>query len=204
VSGANAVQFGLGGSAGTSESTSARANLTRNRQKLTLRADSYGSERTTFDLSQVLIPKKLALRLATLRENKEFFIRPGYEENRRAFVAGTYQPFKNTTIRVEGEYVHRRDGRPPTTMARDNGYLHWLASQRAGNPQTYLNRAADAATAGRPAVPTFTHFLFALTILYTVGRERFVNAQMSATLNPFFMRRRSTMREGCIFTQRFK
>ena len=156
VSGANAVQFGLGGSAGTSESTSARANLTRNRQKLTLRADSYGSERTTFDLSQVLIPKKLALRLATLRENKEFFIRPGYEENRRAFVAGTYQPFKNTTIRVEGEYVHRRDGRPPTTMARDNGYLHWLASQRAGNPQTYLNRAADAATAGRPAAPTFT------------------------------------------------
>lgn len=156
VSGANAVQFGLGGSAGTSESTSARANLTRNRQKLTLRADSYGSERTALDISQVLIPRKLALRLATLRENKEFFIQPGYEENRRAFVAVTYQPFKNTTVRIEGEYVHRRDARPTTTMARDNGYLHWLASQRAGNPQTYLNRAATAATAGRPAAPTFT------------------------------------------------
>ena len=56
------------GTAGTAESTSARANLTRNRQRLTLRADSYGSERTTFDISQVLIPRKLALRLATLRE----------------------------------------------------------------------------------------------------------------------------------------
>lgn len=155
VSGANAVQFGLGGSAGTSESTSARANLTRNRQKLSLRADSYGSERTVADVSQVLIPQKLALRLATLRENKEFFIRPGYEENRRAFLSTTYQPFKNTTLRVEGEYVHRRDGRPPTTIARDNGYLYWLATQKAGTPQTYLNRAADAATAGRPAAPTF-------------------------------------------------
>lgn len=156
VSGANAVQFGLGGSAGTSESTSARANLTRNRQKLSLRVDSYGSERVVADVSQVLVPGRLALRLATLRENKEFFIRPGYEENRRAFLTTTYQPFRHTTIRLEGEYVHRRDGRPPTTMARDNGYLYWLASQRAGTPQAYLNRAADAGTTGRPAAPSFT------------------------------------------------
>jgi hypothetical protein len=41
-------------------------------------------------------------------------------------------------------------------MARDNGYMYWLATQRAANPQTYLNRAATAATAGRPAAPTFT------------------------------------------------
>ena len=156
VSGANAVQFGLGGSAGTSESTSARANLNRNLQKLSLRTDSYGSERAAADVSQVIIPRKLAVRLATLRENKEFFIRPGYEENRRAFLSTTYQPFKNTTVRVEGEYVHRRDGRPPTSMARDNGYMYWLASQRAGNPQTYLNRAAaDLNPAGRPAAPSF-------------------------------------------------
>ena len=155
VSGANAVQFGLGGSAGTAESTSARANLTRNKQKLSLRADSYGSERTVFDISQVLVPKKLALRLVTLRENKEYFITPGYDDSRRAFIATTWQPLKNTTVRVEGEYHHRRDARPATTMARDNGYLHWLASQRAGNPQTYRNFAATAATTGRPAAPSF-------------------------------------------------
>lgn len=123
-------------SAGTAESSLLRANLTRNRQKLTLRADSYGSERTVLDLSQVIIPRSLALRLATLRENKEFFIRPGYETKPpRLFLAATYQPFKNTTLRLEAGYVHRRDARPPTTMARDNGYLHWLASQRAGNPR---------------------------------------------------------------------
>ncbi|MES2695682.1 MAG: hypothetical protein V4773_19570, partial [Verrucomicrobiota bacterium] len=40
VSGANAVQFGLGGAAGTSESTTARANLSRNRQKTQFRTDS--------------------------------------------------------------------------------------------------------------------------------------------------------------------
>ncbi len=155
VSGANAVQFGLGGAAGTAESSSARANLTRNRQKLSLRGDSYGSERTVFDISQVLVPRKLAARVVVLRENKEYYIQPGYDDNRRAFVSTTYQPFKNTTLRIEGEYVHRRDGRPPTTMARDIGYLHWLATQRAGTPQTYTNRAATAATAGRPAAPSF-------------------------------------------------
>ncbi len=155
VSGANAVQFGLGGSAGTAESTSARANLTQNRQKLGLRMDSYGSERTVFDVSQVILPKKLAVRAIALRENKEYFIQPGYDDTRRAFVTTTYQPFKNTTIRLEGEYVHRRDARPPTTMARDNGYMYWRATQNAGNPQAYLNRAATAATAGRPAAPTF-------------------------------------------------
>jgi hypothetical protein len=155
VSGSNAVQFGLGGAAGTAESTSARANLTRNRQKISLRADSYGSERAVLDVSQVLIPRKLAFRIATLHENREFFIQPGYEDNRRAFVTTTYQPFKNTTVRVEGEYVHRRDARPTTTLARDNGYLHWLASQRSGNPQVYSNLAATAGTAGRPTAPTF-------------------------------------------------
>src|SRR4051812_19438649 len=45
ISGANAVQFGLGGAAGTLEATTARANLSRNKQKVQLRTDSYGSER---------------------------------------------------------------------------------------------------------------------------------------------------------------
>jgi hypothetical protein len=156
VNGANAVQFGLGGAAGTAESTSARANLGVNRQKIQMRTDSYGSERVVLDWSQVLVPKKLALRAITLRENKEYYLRPGYEDMRRAFVTTTYQPFKSTTLRVEGEYVHRRDSRPPTTMARDGGYLPWLASVRAGNPMAYNNRAATAPTAGRPAAPSFT------------------------------------------------
>lgn len=155
VSGANAVQFGLGGAAGTAESTSVRANLTRNREKLQLRADSYGSQRAVVDFSQVLAPRVLAVRGIFLKDNKEYFIRPGYDNQRRAFLTTTYQPFKHTTLRVEGEYAWRRDGRPPTTMARDIGYMYWRASQLAGNPQVYDNRAATAPTAGRPAAPSF-------------------------------------------------
>ena len=155
VSGANAVQFGLGGAAGTSESTSVRANLTRNRQRVQLRTDSYGSERAVLDISQVILPNKLALRAIGLRDNKEYFLRPGYENSRRGFLTTTYHPFKNTTVRVEGEYVHRRDSRPPTTMARDVGYLSWLATQAAGNPLAYANRASTAPTAGRPPAPSF-------------------------------------------------
>ena len=155
VNGANAVQFGLGGAAGTAESTSVRANLARNRQKVQGRVDSYGSERVVVDVSQMFIPKKLALRLIALRENKEYYIRPGYEDIRRAFATTTYQPFKNTTIKVEGEYVHRRDSRPTTTMARDNGYMFWRNSVAAGAPQVYNNRPNNSGTAGRPPVPGF-------------------------------------------------
>ena len=42
VSGSNAVQFGLGGSAGTSDSTGAQASLGRSRQLVKLTTDSYG------------------------------------------------------------------------------------------------------------------------------------------------------------------
>lgn len=156
VSGANAVQFGLGGAAGTAESTSARAHLHRNRQKISARADSYGSQRGVFDVSQVILPNKLAIRAIGLREKKEYFITPGYDDNYRGFVTAIWQPFKRTTFRVEGEYHNRRDARPATTMARDNGYLHWRASQAAGTPQFYNNRAAAAPTAGRDPAPTFT------------------------------------------------
>ena len=155
VSGANAVQFGLGGAAGTAESSTLRANLSRNRLRLQLRTDSHGSERVVLDASQVLLPRRLALRVATLRENREFFIQPGYEDNRRAFVTLTYQPFSRTTVRVEGEYAHRRDARPTTALPRDAGYLYWRDQQRAGTPQVYLNRAASAPTAGRPPVPAY-------------------------------------------------
>ena len=155
VSGANAVQFGLGGAAGTAESSTLRANLARSRLRLQLRTDSHGSERVVLDASQVILPRRLALRVATLRENREFFIQPGYEDNRRAFVTLTYQPFSRTTLRIEGEYAHRRDARPTTALPRDAGYLYWRDQQRAGTPQVYLNRAASAPTAGRPPAPAY-------------------------------------------------
>jgi hypothetical protein len=89
VSGANAVQFGLGGAAGTAESTSVRANLARSRQRIQTRIDSYGTERVVLDASQVILRNKLALRAIALRENKEYFIRPGYDDSRRAFLTTT-------------------------------------------------------------------------------------------------------------------
>jgi hypothetical protein len=151
VSGANAVQFGLGGAAGTAESTSARANLSRNRQRMQLRTDSYGTQRGVLDVSQIIVKNRLAFRAIGLREDKEYFLRPGYEEGRRGFLTTTYQPFKNTTIRVEGEYFFRKDNRSATPMTRDNGYMPWLL-----NPLVYENRTATASTTGRPPAPRYT------------------------------------------------
>ena len=151
VSGANAVQFGLGGAAGTAESTTVRASLNRSRQSTQYRTDSYGSQRYVLDVSQVILKNKLALRAIGLREDKEYFLRPGWENNRRGFVTMTYQPFKRTTIRIEGEYHYRLDSRPPTVVTRDRGYMSFLA-----NPIVYDNRANTASTTGRPPVPSYT------------------------------------------------
>ncbi|HEY1108483.1 MAG TPA: TonB-dependent receptor, partial [Opitutaceae bacterium] len=156
VSGANAVQFGLGGAAGTAETTTVRSNLTRNRQKVQYRIDSHGSERFVLDYNQVIAPQKLALRAIFLRENKEYFLQPGFDDSQRVFLTSTIQPFKGTTLRIEGEYMGRRDGRPSTVLARDMGYLDFVRRQQAGNPLVYVNRAATAATAGRPPAPTFS------------------------------------------------
>ena len=156
VSGSNAVQFGLGGSAGTSDSTGAQASLGRSRQLVKLTTDSYGSQRAVLDFSQVIFKNKLALRAVGLRDNKEYFLQPGSEANHRAFVAVTYRPFKNTTIKFEGEGVHRSDSRAGTVQTRDSGYLNWLATQRAGTPLSYSNLANTAGTVGRPAAPSWT------------------------------------------------
>ena len=150
VSGANAVQFGLGGAAGTLEATTVRANLSRNIQAIKLRTDSCGSERAVLDVSQVIIKNKLAVRAIGLRENMEYFLQPGAEANRRGFVTMTYKPFTRTTIRIEGEYHYRLDNRPPTVVTRDRGYMSFLA-----NPIVYDNIAATS-TATRPAVPSYT------------------------------------------------
>ncbi|PHX71442.1 MAG: hypothetical protein CK548_06745, partial [Opitutia bacterium] len=156
VSGSNAVQFGLGGAAGVSDSTSAQANLKRNRQQVRLSTDSYGSQRVSLDVNQVIFKNKLAVRAIGLRDNKEYFIQPGWEKNERLFVAATYQPFQRTTLRFEGEFVHRADARSGTTQTRDSGYMAWLATQAAGNPLVYVNRAATEPAAGRPAAPSYT------------------------------------------------
>lgn len=150
VSGANSVQFGLGGPAGTAESSTARADLRRSRQRVQVRMDSFGSERYTLDINQVLLRDKLALRAIGLKDNKEFFLRPGYENGRRGFGTISYRPFKNTTLRVEGEYVYRKESRPSTAVARDRGYLSFLT-----DPIRYDNRAATAPTAGRPPAPSY-------------------------------------------------
>ncbi|MES2695683.1 MAG: hypothetical protein V4773_19575, partial [Verrucomicrobiota bacterium] len=115
----------------------------------------YGSERAVLDFSQVIAPQKMAFRAIFLREKKEYFIQPGFDDSKRAFLTTTIQPFKGTTLRVEGEYIDRRDGRPSTVMARDVGYLNFMERQRAGNPLVYENRAATAAAAGRPAAPNY-------------------------------------------------
>ncbi|MSU65974.1 MAG: hypothetical protein EXS38_07720 [Opitutus sp.] len=157
VSGANGVQFGLGGPAGTAESTGAVANLRNNSLALSARFDNYGTRRASISYNQVLLKDVLAVRAAVLRDDTEFFLRPGYENTKRAFLATTYRPFRNTLVKLEGEWVKRLDARGSTVMTRDAGYLPYLASVAAGSPISFSNTPASASTAGRPPVPVYVN-----------------------------------------------
>jgi hypothetical protein len=101
-----------------------------------MRRDSYGTERVVLDVSQVILPKKLAVRAIGLRENKEYFIRPGYDDSRRGFVTTTYQPFKNTQVRAGVERMIREQVTPGNFPHADFGYSRWImaGAPRAPNP----------------------------------------------------------------------
>ncbi|MEO6245236.1 MAG: TonB-dependent receptor plug domain-containing protein, partial [Opitutaceae bacterium] len=141
-SGPNSILFGLGNSAGSFDSTLKQANFRRKRGDFGLRFDSFGSKRESLDVNQVLIDKKLAVRLAALNDETNFFRKPSFDDSRRLFATVTAQPFEKTVVRASAEWIHRNAAKPSLTLPRDL-VTPWIA---AGRP-AYDNRQPTSATA---------------------------------------------------------
>ncbi len=101
--GANAMLFGLGSPSGIINSSLSQANLNRRITELEFQTDKHGSFRTTLDHNQVLIPGKLALRVAGLYEDEKFKVEEAFSKDRRVYVTGAWRPFRNTTFRANYE-----------------------------------------------------------------------------------------------------
>ena len=71
ASGPNSILFGLGQAGGLVSLTGKKANLTRNRTTLKAMFGSWNFERYEADHNQVLIPRKLSLRLLGLYQNNQ-------------------------------------------------------------------------------------------------------------------------------------
>src|SRR5688500_4997592 len=102
ASGPNAFLFGLGSPAGILDSTPARAVM-RNKYGFTVQFDSENSKRGTFDANHVIVKDKLAVRLMGLSKREYTEKKPNLDRDERIYGALTFQPFKNTTLTLQGE-----------------------------------------------------------------------------------------------------
>ncbi len=134
--GPNAMLFGLGSPAGIINSSLLSARLNRDRTELELRTDQYGSFRSVLDHNQVLIRDKLALRFAAVYEDQSYKVEEAWRRNKRAFLTGTYRPFKNTTLKFSAEKGDI-DSNLPEVRPPFDAYTQWfLMGRPAWNPST--------------------------------------------------------------------
>jgi hypothetical protein len=132
--GPNAMLFGLGSPSGIINSSLITARLDRNRTELELRTDQYGSFRSVLDHNQVLIRDKLALRFSGVYEDQSYKVEEAWRRNKRAFLTGTYRPFRNTTLKVSAE-LGNVDSNLPETRPPYDVYTQWfLMGRPAWNP----------------------------------------------------------------------
>ena len=99
--GANSLLFGLGSPGGIINNSVSNAEF-RDSLKLDFQvstqnfADNY-SRRASVNLNKVIVPKKLALRVAALEDKEEFMQQPAHTDTTRRYGALKFKPSRNTT-----------------------------------------------------------------------------------------------------------
>lgn len=101
--GPNAVLFGNGSLGGISSSTTKRAQTNRPIRQFQFAVGSWENYRTTFDVNQP-INEKVAVRAAGVWGDAGGWRLKDFDKRKAAFLTTTFKPFRETEIRVEGEY----------------------------------------------------------------------------------------------------
>ncbi len=130
--GPNAVLAGIGSAGGIINSALKQATF-RNHHQAVFRVGSHGTHREELHSNQVLIPKRLALRIDLLNERQGFRQDPTYEKDQRFYLAGTfrmYEPKGNgflgrTTLRANVE-VGSIEGVPPNMLTPVVSMQSWF------------------------------------------------------------------------------
>ncbi len=149
--GPNAMLFGLGSPSGIINSSLISARPDRNRTEIEFRTDQYGSLRTVLDHNQVLIKDKLAVRVAGVYEDQAYKVEEAWRRNKRAFITGTYRPFKNTTLHISAERGDI-DSNLPEVRPPYDVYTQWFQMGRpAWNPSNATGTLLGTPAAGWPA-----------------------------------------------------
>ncbi len=106
ASGPNSILFGLGQAGGLVSLSGKKANLNRERTTVKTVFGSWNFERYEADHNQMIVPRKLSLRLLGVYQNNEGWRHWMFNDQVRWTAALGYQPFKHTTVHVSFEKGH--------------------------------------------------------------------------------------------------
>ncbi|MEO7797183.1 MAG: TonB-dependent receptor plug domain-containing protein [Opitutaceae bacterium] len=140
--GPNAILFGVASPAGVVDTTLLRADLFRNISKVEFRYGNNDAMRATLDLNRVLIPKKLAFRLASVADDERYNQRPAFENKRRLFGAVTFQPYRATVLRADVETGNTKANRPFSVLPFNSISPQWYAAGRQAFDWTFYDDPA--------------------------------------------------------------
>ncbi len=140
--GPNAILFGVGSPAGVIETSLISADLARTRTRAAARYGNNDSLRFSLDHNQVLVPQKLAFRLAALDDREEYNQRPAFEHKRRLFGTLTIAPYRSTEIKASFETGHTDASRPIGILPFNSISDAWYAAGRTGFDWGYYDDPA--------------------------------------------------------------
>ncbi len=101
--GPNAILFGIGSPSGVVGSSSKRAQLNKGSYGVKFMVDSNDSLRGEFDVNRVLIPNRLAFRLAGVRQDRHVKQTPSLNQRNALFGTATYRPWNRTKLTLSLE-----------------------------------------------------------------------------------------------------
>jgi len=132
--GPNAIMYGESNAGGAVGITTKQAKF-RNFGSVDVRTDSNGSIYSAIDVNQKL-NDRLALRAAAFYSDRELWYDRGSNKRRGAFLTGTYNPWKNATLRVD---LERTNGLATTFRTFTDQSSNWdgtttVSAALAANP----------------------------------------------------------------------
>ena len=102
--GPNSVLFGIGAPGGVINTSTKRARIDRDVMQLRTRIGSWSDYRAEADISRTLLKGKLAARMNLMYQEKHDWREFVQSDRKAGALAVTYRPFRNTEIRLDGEY----------------------------------------------------------------------------------------------------
>ncbi|WP_414660143.1 hypothetical protein [Horticoccus sp. 23ND18S-11] len=139
--GPNAILFGVASPSGVVDTTLLQADPRRNSNRTEFRYGDNDSTRASFDFNRVLIPRKLAVRLAALDDRERYDQRPAFETKQRLYGALTFEPFRSTVIRGNFETGHTKANRPFSVLPF-NSTKPWFDGDRKAFDWTFYDDPA--------------------------------------------------------------